>query len=50
MSLTPTDDAEKRSDDGDGPVVPEGVLRAIEDLEEGDTVSKDELESVLKSK
>jgi len=38
------------SSDGsnDRPTVPEGVLRAIEDLENEETASKDEIESVLK--
>ena len=37
-----------RPDDGEEPKVPEGVLRGIRDLDEGNTVSKEELESVLK--
>ena len=37
-----------RPDDCEEPEVPEGVLRGIRDLEEGNTVSKAELESVLK--
>jgi len=49
MSLTPSDDgAEKRSDDGDDPLVPKGVLRGIEDIEEGNTASKEDLEELLK--
>lgn len=49
MSLTPTDDGtEEHSDDGDEPLVPEGVLRGIDDIEEGNTASKEELESLLK--
>lgn len=48
MSLTPDDDgAEKCPDDGDDPLVPEGVIRGIEDVEEGNTASKDELEGLL---
>ena len=37
-------------DDGENderPEVPEGVLRAIEDIAEGDTASKEELENLL---
>ena len=49
MSPVPTDDgAEERTDDGDAPLVPEGVLRGIEDIEEGNTTSKEELEALLK--
>jgi len=48
MSLTPTDDgAEERADDVDAPLVPEGVLRGIEDIEEGNTASKEDLEALL---
>jgi len=48
MSLTPTDDgAEKGAYDGDEPLVPEGVLRGIEDIEEGDTASKEDLKALL---
>jgi hypothetical protein len=32
----------------DHPEVPEGVLRGIEDIADGETASKDDLESVLK--
>jgi len=35
-------------EDGDRPEVPEGVLRGIEDIEEGRTASEEDLESVLK--
>jgi len=48
MSLTPTEDGADEHADGDDPVVPEGVLRGIEDIEEGNTASKEELESLLK--
>lgn len=41
-------DAVQESDDGDAPQVPAEVLEAIENLAEGDTASKDEIESVLK--
>jgi hypothetical protein len=34
---------------GDDNEVPEGVLSGIEDLSEGETVNKEELESILKS-
>ena len=47
MSLTPTGDGAEEPTDGDDPVVPEGVLRGIEDIEEGNTASKEELESLL---
>jgi hypothetical protein len=49
MSLHPTgDDREDGAEDGDRPEVPEGVLRGIEDIDEGRTASKEDLESVLK--
>jgi len=49
MSITPVDDgAENSSDDGDEPEVPEGVLEGIDDIEDGNTVSKADLESLLK--
>lgn len=49
MSITPVDDcAEDSSDDGDEPVVPEGVLEGINDIEDGNTASKEDLESLLK--
>lgn len=49
MSLHPAgDDREDDAEDGDRPEVPEGVLRGIEDIAEGDTASKEDLESVLK--
>ena len=35
-------------EDGDRPEIPEGVLRGIEDIAEGETASKEDLESVLK--
>lgn len=48
MSLHPTgDDREDDAEDGDRPVIPEGVLRGISDLAEGDTASKEDLESAL---
>lgn len=48
MSLTPTEDGAEEYSNGDDPVVPEGVLRGIRDIEEGDTASKEELKSLLK--
>lgn len=49
MSLHPTgEDREDDAEDGERPEVPEGVLRGIEDLDEGRTASKEDLESVLK--
>lgn len=49
MSLSrPDNDTEDSTDDGGDPLVPEGVLRGIEDIEEGNTASKEDLESVLK--
>lgn len=48
MSRTPTEDGAGEPTDGDAPVIPEGVLRGIEDIEEGNTASKEELESLLK--
>ena len=49
MSLSRADDdTEDSSDDGEDPLVPEGVLRGIEDIEEGETASKEDIESVLK--
>jgi len=47
MSSTPTEDGAKESADSDDPIVPEGVLRGIEDIEAGNTASKEELESLL---
>lgn len=48
MSLTPAEDESSEDSNGDEPLVPEGVLRGIEDLEEENTASKDDLESLLK--
>lgn len=49
MSLHESGDGrEGDAEDGDRPEVPEGVLRGIEDIEEGQTASKEELASVLK--
>lgn len=49
MSLHSTGDGhEDEAEDGHRPEVPEGVLRGIEDIEEGRTASKEDLESVLK--
>jgi hypothetical protein len=48
MSLTPAEDRAEEPTDGDDPVIPEGVLRGIEDIEDGNTASKEELESLLK--
>ena len=47
MSLTHSEDSMGDGSNGDDPSVPEGVLRGIEDIEEGDTASKDDLESLL---
>ena len=30
------------------PLIPEGVLKGIEDIEEGNTASKEDIESILK--
>jgi hypothetical protein len=39
---------EDGSDDEEGrPELPEGVLRGIEDIDEGRTASKDDIESIL---
>ena len=35
------------AEDGSDPQVPEGVLRGIHDIENGDTASKADLEAVL---
>lgn len=49
MSTTPVEDgAEGSSDDGRDPRVPEGVLEGIQDIEDGNTASKADLESLLK--
>ena len=49
MSTKPVDDgAESSSDDGEDPVVPEGVLEGIDDIEDGNTASKADIESLLK--
>lgn len=48
MSSTPTEnDADDESDTGDEPDVPEGVLRGIIDIRDGNTASKEDIESVL---
>ena len=50
MSLTPVnDDAETGSEDSDDPVIPEGVLRGIEDVNAEDTASKEDLEAIFDS-
>lgn len=41
-------DGEETLDEDAGPRVPEGVLRGIEDIAEGNTASKEDIESVLK--
>lgn len=41
-------DAGSEHEDDEELVVPEGVLRGIEDIAAGNTASKDDLESVLK--
>lgn len=49
MSLQPTGDGrEDDAEDGERPEVPEGVLRAIEDIAEARTASKEDIKSVLK--
>jgi hypothetical protein len=49
MNLSrPDDDTEESTEDGGDPLFPEGVPRGIEDIDEGDTASKEDLESVLK--
>lgn len=47
MSKTRPDSVQE-PDDEDDPQVPTEVLDAIKNLEEGDTASKDDIESVLK--
>ena len=47
MSLTPRKNGANDGDEEE-PKVPEGVLRGIEDLDEGRTASKEDIESVLK--
>lgn len=42
------DDTEDSTDEGEDPLVPEGVLRGIEDIEDEETASKEDLESTLK--
>jgi len=42
------DDSEDGTDSDERPEVPEGVLRGIEDIAEGDTASKEDIDSVLK--
>ena len=42
------DGREDGVEDVDRPEVPEGVLRGIEDIAEGRTASKEDLQSVLK--
>jgi len=49
MSLHPTGDGrEDDADNGERPEVPEGVLQGIEDIAEGRTASKEDIESLLK--
>lgn len=49
MSLEPTgNDREDDAHDGERPEVPEGVLQGIDDIAEGETASKDDLEALLK--
>lgn len=49
MNLHPAgDDRENDAKDEDRPAIPEGVLRGIEDIAEGETASKEDLEAVLK--
>lgn len=48
MSLTPSNNAGEGVDNGDAPLVPEGVLRGIGDIEAGNTASKEDLDALLK--
>ena len=49
ISLYPTGDGrEDDAEDGERPEIPEGVLCGIEDIAEGRTASKEDLESLLK--
>lgn len=49
MSLNPrNEDDQSGGEDGEDPLVPEGVLRGIEDIEEERTASKEDIEAVLK--
>lgn len=47
MSSPQADDRDETDGDDERPDVPEGVLRGIEDLAEGDTVGKEELKRKL---
>ena len=42
------DENDHGSNNGDGPYVPEGVFKGIEDINTGNTASMNDLESVLK--
>lgn len=46
MSLNPRNEDDRS--DGEDPLIPEGVLRGIEDVEEERTASKEDIEAVLK--
>jgi len=49
MSLNPrNEDDRSDGEDGEDPLVPEGVLRGIEDVEEERTASKDDIKAILK--
>ena len=49
MSLEPRNGREANGDhDGEEPLVPEGVLRGMDDVAEGRTASKEDIEEVLK--
>lgn len=49
MSHPPIGDGrEDDAEDGERPEVPEGVLRGIEDIAEGRTARKEDLEALLK--
>jgi len=44
---SPLPEEEDGSADSDEPQVPEGVLRGIEDIDDGDTASKDDIDESL---
>jgi len=49
MSLTPDDDVDGESEEEIEGEIPAGVLRGIEDIDDEETVTKAELESILDS-
>ncbi|GAB3705206.1 hypothetical protein [Halorubrum pallidum] len=48
MSLSGTGNSTDSSDNGEDPLVPEGVLGGIEDIREENTASGEDIKSVLK--